>query len=148
METFQKLYNLHRREVIRIISIIVVSHSALAEALVKAAEMILGKQEELFAVGLDECDSPDSLKTKILELLNNIPETSEILVFTDIQSGTPFNIVALLSQKYKFSHISGVNLPLLLEACTSRNYLSLEDLSKNLMEMSSQSIINVNELFS
>lgn len=129
------------------ISIIVVSHNVLAQALISAAEMILGKQGNLFAVSLDESDSPDILKRKIVNILSNIPDTSEVLVFTDIQSGTPFNTTVLLSKEYEFMHISGVNLPILLEACTSREYLSLADLSKNLMKMSSGSIINVNDLF-
>lgn len=129
------------------ISIIIVAHNVLAQALISSAEMILGKQENLFAIDLNESDSPDLLKDKIIKVLNNIPDTSEILVFTDIPSGTPFNTTVMLSKEYKFMHISGVNLPLLLEACTSREYLSLDELSKNLMNMSTESIVNVNDLF-
>jgi len=129
------------------ISVIIVAHNVLAQALISSAEMILGKQENLFAIDLNESDSPDLLKDKIIKVLNNIPDTSEILVFTDIPSGTPFNTTVMLSKEYKFMHISGVNLPLLLEACTSREYLSLDELSKNLMNMSTESIVNVNDLF-
>jgi len=129
------------------ISVIIVAHNVLAQALISSAEMILGKQENLFAIDLNESDSPDLLKDKIIRVLNNIPDTSEILVFTDIPSGTPFNTTVMLSKEYKFMHISGVNLPLLLEACTSREYLSLDELSKNLMNMSTESIVNVNDLF-
>lgn len=128
------------------LSIMIISHGPLSKALADTAAMVLGPQEHLLAVGLYEHESPEDLKRKITEAIGSIPDSSELLIFSDIQSGTPFNTAALLSREHVFEHISGVNLPLLVEALTLRNYLSAGELKERLIASAPTTIMDVNRL--
>lgn len=114
-------------------AILLVSHGGFAKALLETAEMILGPQELTAAVGLAPDDSPEVLQEKIeaaLESFHGAPS----LVLTDIFSGTPFNTVVRLSQRYSFRHLTGINLPLLNEALVSRDSSSPDELAQTLLE--------------
>lgn len=128
------------------LSIIILSHGPLAKVLADTAAMVLGPQELLLAVGLYENESPADLKQKLIEAITSLPAQSELLIFSDIQSGTPFNTAALLSREHVFEHISGVNLPLLVEALTLRNYLSAGELKEKLIASAPATVIDVNSL--
>lgn len=128
------------------ISILIISHGTFAEALKETAEMVLGKQDHLSALGLKPDDSPEVLKEQIVRLLSEVPKGQEVCIFTDILSGTPFNTVVALTKEYSFAHLSGVNLPLLVEALVSRNERSAGSLTEHLMQSAPKTIIDVNKL--
>lgn len=44
----------------------------------------------------------------------------EVLVLTDLMYGTPFNTMIQLEEECSFTHITGTNLPLLIEAINRR----------------------------
>ena len=114
-------------------AILLVSHGGFAKALLETAEMILGPQELTAAVGLAPDDSPEVLQEKIeaaLESFHGAPS----LVLTDIFSGTPFNTVVRLSQRYSFRHLTVSNVPLLNEPRVSRDSSSPDELAQTLLE--------------
>jgi len=127
------------------LSIIIVSHGNLSKALVETAEMVLGEQKNLSYVGMQPNDSPEILKGKILKVIHTYPDTP-LCIFTDILAGTPFNTVAMLSRDFEFLHISGVNLPVLVEALISRNNAKTEDFRQSIMAHAANTIIDVNTL--
>lgn len=125
--------------------LLLVSHGSLAQAMLESAEMICGPQEDIRALGLFPGDSPDALKESIKETLDQW-NGQDILVLTDIRSGTPFNTVASLMQSYPFRHISGVNLALLIEALMDRDDMCADEVANELMAVCSQTILDVNRL--
>lgn len=125
--------------------LLLVSHGSLAQAMLESAEMICGPQEDIQALGLFPGDSPDALKESIKETLDQW-NGQDILVLTDIRSGTPFNTVASLMQSYPFRHISGVNLALLIEALMDRDDMCADEVANELMAVCSQTILDVNRL--
>lgn len=128
------------------LSIMIVSHGSFAKALADTAAMVLGPQEQLIAAGLSENEGPEDLARTLKKAIESVPDPSELFIFTDIVSGTPFNTIAALSRSYPFRHISGVNLPLLVEALTLRNYLTAEELNDKLMASAPTTIVDVNKL--
>lgn len=97
--------------------VLVVSHSNLCKGFKDALEMILGQSSSVEYLGLDE-DGIDffyqSLKNKIDELKKG---SDEILVLADLFGGSPFNRVLIEASKdEKIKLISGVNLPMVIEA--------------------------------
>lgn len=97
--------------------VLVVSHSNLCKGFKDAVEMILGQESSVMYLGLDE-DGIDifhqNLKSKIDKLKK---ENDEILVLADLFGGSPFNRVLIeVSQDDNIKLISGVNLPMVIEA--------------------------------
>lgn len=125
------------------IAIIVLSHAHIAEALKEGAEMIVGDQPGFHAFGLQAGESPDALRERLERAL--VAEApNEVLVLTDLRSGTPFNVAVSLMEQHRFRHLSGVNLGLLLEALLSRDRLGVDDLCHTLAEVGPTTIVDVN----
>lgn len=100
--------------------IILVSHGDFAKGLLASAQMIVGDQDNISAFGLYPTDNIEMLKKTIED---NIERYSgeDILFLTDLSHGSPFNIVVSLMNKYPIYHITGINLPLLLETMMMKN---------------------------
>ena len=125
--------------------ILLVSHGGLATAMLKSAEMIAGAQKDIKTLCLFPEDAPESFRDKIADVLEEWKD-EDVLVLSDIRSGTPFNATAGLMERYPFRHISGVNLAMLIEALMDRDDMSAEEAGDALMELSGQTVLDVNTL--
>jgi PTS system mannose-specific IIA component len=122
-----------------------VSHGEYVKAMIESAELIVGEQENVTTFGFNLGDSVDQLQESIANELKRVQKNSDVLVLTDMFSGSPFNAVSSLMQEYSFHHITGINLPLLLEILMSRDETSVEELCSNAMEKGKDTIIYVNK---
>lgn len=100
--------------------IVIVAHGDLGEALVRAAEMIVGPQANLFAVSLWPEESPAALEEKLLATLRQAGQ-HPALVLVDLLGGTPFNVVARHLPEGDIACVTGVNLPMLLDLLAARD---------------------------
>ncbi|MCX7854843.1 MAG: PTS sugar transporter subunit IIA [Anaerolineae bacterium] len=100
--------------------IVVVAHGDLGEALVRAAEMIMGPQPDLIALSLWPEESPTALQEKLTAALQQAGDRSA-LVLVDLLGGTPFNVVARCLPEGNIACVTGVNLPMLLDLLTVRD---------------------------
>lgn len=128
------------------IAILLVSHGTYATAMLDTARMILGPQEQAVAVGLTADESPDQLRAELVRAMESFQGT-ELLVLTDITSGTPFNTVVALSGQYPFRHLTGINLPLLIETLICRQFVPMEELIKSLLEKAPDTFVDVDGKF-
>lgn len=123
------------------IKLIVFTHGVLAGALKESASMLVGDltDVECFSV-MPGCDL-EALSDQVAACISAHQEDG-VLVLSDLFFGTPFNILVNLSQKLSFSHITGVNLPLLIEAVNSsrEEHAEVEQVVKDLMEFSGDCI--------
>jgi PTS system mannose-specific IIA component len=99
------------------IKILIVSHCGLTEELIKTAETIAGKQENLFSINktIDD-DNLCSLQERITKILEEINDEKGTLILTDMLGGTPCNASVPMCQKFNIEVLTGVNLPMLLSA--------------------------------
>lgn len=125
---------------------ILVSHGDLAKSMLGSAQMIVGEQENVSAFGLYPTDDIGGLKDKIEEEIQKIGD-QQIICFTDLFSGSPFNAVVGLMGQYSVRHITGMNLPLVLEALMLRmnENNTKEDICAKLIEQAPETFIDVNE---
>lgn len=100
--------------------ILVVAHGDLGEALVRAAEMIMGPQPDLIALSLRPEESPAALQEKLTAALQQAGNRPA-LVMVDLLGGTPFNVVARCLPERDIACVTGVNLPMLLDLLTVRD---------------------------
>ncbi len=122
-----------------------VSHGEYVQAMIRSAELIVGEQENVTAFGFNLGDSVDQLRESIADELKRVQRNNDVLVLTDMFSGSPFNAVSSLMQEYYFHHITGINLPLLLEILMARDEASIEELCGNVMEKAKDTVVYVNK---
>jgi PTS system mannose-specific IIA component len=125
---------------------ILVSHGDLAKSMLGSAQMIVGEQANVSAFGLYPTDDIGNLSEKIEAAIKKI-QNQEIICFTDLFSGSPFNTVVGLMGEYPIRHITGMNLPLILEAMMLRmnEKNTAEEICKKLIEQSRETFIDVND---
>lgn len=132
---------------VAMIGIVVVSHGDLASALVRAAEMIAGPQERLFAVDIGPDDSAEALAATLDAVLRSI-EPEPALMLVDLLGGTPYNVAARRGMDRRRVCVAGVNLPMLLEIVVSRGDRSVADLAALAERVGRESIRNLGPLLS
>ena len=128
--------------------VIVVSHGSYARGLVDTVQMIAGKQEDLEAFGLESEESVDTLKEKIRQSIEQASQEEEILILTDIFYGSPFNTVISLIPEYDLYHVTGINLPLMMEVIMGRiSGKHAEEICKELLKAAPDTVRDVRELY-
>lgn len=125
------------------IGILVITHGNLAEEILKTAQLIVGKQERVLYLGLHYGDSIEEFSVKVKDTISSLDDGDGVLVFSDLFGASPYNAAAFSAGKIessKFRCITGVNLPMLLEALTTRDECNLESLTEACMTCGIQGI--------
>lgn len=60
------------------------------------------------------------MREKIKTSIEQTSDGEEILVLTDLFYGSPFNVVLSLMSEYDLYHVTGINLPLMMEVVMGR----------------------------
>lgn len=124
--------------------IILVSHGSFSKGLYQTMEMVLGPQENLAYVGLYPEQGADILKENIEKEFKEAKENEEILVLTDLFYGSPFNAVVQLMNKYDVYHLTGINVPLLMEILIMRsNGKNAEEICEEAMKLAGSTVQDV-----
>ena len=118
---------------------IVVTHGNLAEALIRTAEVIVGKQEDVSAIAGADLNDEEIIK-RIREIVTGRPD-GRALVFVDFFGGsccTNSQRAAVGSPGVRI--ISGVNLPMLLDFATKRRTMGFDEMVEHLIRRGRESI--------
>lgn len=129
------------------IEIIMVSHGYYAKTMLESAQLIAGEQDHICVFGLHLGDSVDQLREEVSKAIEEAQKNGEVLVLTDMFSGSPFNAVVSLMQHYSFHHLTGINLPILLEILMSRDSSSAEEICRDVLKKAKDTVIDVNKYF-
>jgi PTS system mannose-specific IIA component len=123
------------------IGIVVVTHSKLGDALIDAAELIIGdRPEAIVSVSIDTAQDVDKLRGKVAAAIRQVDKKDGVLILTDMFGGTPSNLSYSFLEEGHIEVLSGVNLPVLIEATSSRDRLGLTDLAARLETLGKKSI--------
>jgi len=123
------------------IGIVIVTHRQLGEALIDAAEFIIGnKPQETTWVSIDLNESADVLRNKIAEGIKQVEKKEGVLILTDMFGGTPSNLSYSFLEEGQVEVISGVNLPILIKALNTREDVDLGELATSLEAFGKKSI--------
>lgn len=103
------------------VGIILATHGEFAEGILQSGTMIFGEQENVKAVTLHPSDSPENLKERMLAAIATFDNQNEVLFLVDLWGGTPFNQANTLCGEHpNWAIVAGLNLPMLIEAYSSR----------------------------
>ena len=123
------------------IGIVIVTHSQLGDALIEATEFIIGKRPEaLVSVSIDLNESAEVLRGKIAAGIKKVKSKDGVLILTDMFGGTPSNLSYSFLEEGQIEVISGVNLPILIQAANTRAKLDLTKLAVKLEAFGKKSI--------
>ena len=105
------------------IGIIIASHGEFAAGIHQSGSMIFGEQEKVQVVTFMPNEGPDDLYAKFNDAVASFDANDEVLVLADLWSGSPFNQASRVmgeNPDRKFAIITGLNLPMLIQAYTER----------------------------
>ena len=123
------------------IGIVIVTHCQLGEALIGAAEFIIGSRPaSLESVSIDLNENAEKLRNKISQGIKNVKGQEGVLILTDMFGGTPSNLSYSFLEEGHVEVLSGVNLPILIQAVSMRKKMKLDELAANLESFGKKSI--------
>jgi mannose/fructose/sorbose-specific phosphotransferase system IIA component len=128
-----------------LINIVLVNHGNFGEALIRAAEMIVGPQDGVRAVSLLPEDSPELYGEKLDAAMAGL-EGQDTLILIDLFGGTPFNVSSRKVLLPNVECITGLNMATLIEAFSSRDSMSLHELASQVLEAGLKSVVDLKPL--
>ncbi|MDR0299371.1 MAG: PTS sugar transporter subunit IIB [Streptococcaceae bacterium] len=105
------------------IGIVIASHGDFAAGIKMSGEMIFGEQEKVQVVTFLNGQTPDGLHQQIVDAIATFEPEDEVLILADLWGGSPFNQSSTVLQEQsdrKIAIITGLNLPMLVQAYTER----------------------------
>ena len=123
------------------IGIVIVTHGQLGDALIEAAEFILSNRPDgIESVSIDLSQNVDKLREKIATSIKKVKQKDGVIILTDMFGGTPSNLSYSFLEEGQIEVISGVNLPILIQATNMREKMELAKLATNLEAFGKKSI--------
>ena len=123
------------------IGIVIVTHCQLGESLIGAAEFIIGSRpESLQSVSIDLNENAGKLRAKISRGIKKVQGQEGVIILTDMFGGTPSNLSYSFLEEGHIEVLSGVNLPILIQAVNMRKKMNLDELAANLEAFGKKSI--------
>jgi len=106
---------------------ICLTHGRLGEEMVRTAERIIGKQENLMGLSGDGY-SPSELYRKLAEIVDS-NDCEGVLIMVCLKGGNCWNVACRVSYEREHVHVlSGLNLGMLLSFLTKRGRYAMRDL--------------------
>ncbi|BAI80519.1 PTS system, fructose-specific enzyme II, A component [Deferribacter desulfuricans SSM1] len=122
------------------IGIVLLTHGSLGLALLKTAEMILGKKDRVEILPVQSGSSLNDIAEILEEYIIKYRE-SGLLILTDMFGGSPTNIAMAYMNEDNVDVVTGVNLPMLIKALTLREENNdVTDIAKKIVERGKDSI--------
>ncbi|MBU1054398.1 MAG: PTS fructose transporter subunit IIA [Proteobacteria bacterium] len=113
------------------IGILIVTHQKLGDALIDAAEFILGNRpDKVVSVSINITEPADKLREKIFDGIKKVNDNEGIIILTDMFGGSPSNLSYSFLEEGRTEVISGVNLPILIKAINSRKDMDVTKLAQ------------------
>jgi mannose PTS system EIIA component len=128
------------------VGVLMVTHKDLAEALMTACDLILGRQEGIEALSLDPAAPPETLVQQIQNSIAQLDNGDGVLILTDMLGGTPSNLSLSFLEEGKVEVVTGVNLPMLMKLANLRQGKSLVEIALALKESGQAGITVASEV--
>ncbi|MEZ3516889.1 MAG: PTS sugar transporter subunit IIA [Lachnospiraceae bacterium] len=125
------------------VEIIILSHGELCKALISTAEMILGRQDDITAIGCGADENMNTFKERVQKAFCETNSKNK-LVLTDLFGGSPCNIALQLTMNENVTCITGMNLPMLLVALAERENSSVDELAEKCVNVGKDGILLAN----
>ncbi|EOH74984.1 PTS system, mannose/fructose/sorbose family, IIA component [Enterococcus raffinosus ATCC 49464] len=124
--------------------IVIATHGNLGKELIETSKLIMGEQEKLFSHCLHQGDDYTLWRQELQAILKKLNKDKGVLVLTDLFGGSPSNSVARFLEDPSIECVTGVNLPILLEALNTREQTNnLEEVKQQCIDSGKNSIFDL-----
>jgi len=131
------------------IGILLITHGLLGRELLLSAEFILGAIESVETLAVEANADTDSLRKELKKAIDRLGgKNGKVLILTDMFGGTPNNVSLVFLEKNRVEVVTGVNLPMLIKAATSRKNYDLPELARLVCQAGRDAISVAGELIS
>jgi fructoselysine/glucoselysine PTS system EIIA component len=124
---------------------LIATHGSFAAGIKSSLELIIGETENLFLIGA-YTEGNKSIENEISEVLQNIKDEDELIVFTDLLGGSITNQIVQLALKKNVYIISGTNLPLLLDIILADAGAPVNEIIETGISNAREQIVFVNKM--
>lgn len=134
------------------VGVLILTHGKFADGLKNSVEMIMGQNDSFYTMGLYEGEDFSEFKEKVLEYIIQLDTGEGVLALVDLFGASPYNSVMFNYQEFRkldknVKLLTGVNLPMVIEALNARNYMNLENLYEEVMQTGINNIKGFNGEF-
>jgi len=127
------------------IGILIVTHGDIGLSLLKSAAQILGKSfNNTNCISVESNHEIHTYKKTINSELLKLNSGKGVLIMSDMYGATPTNILKELVVANKIEVLTGINLPMLMQALTNRDS-ELKKLISDCLKCGKDSVINLND---
>ena len=111
------------------IGLAILTHGHFGEELLRTAQEIVGRQEDVLAFSVTSETGMDPIGHFIEETLARFQALDGVLFLVDMLGGTPCNTTVLKTKEARAEIITGVNLYMVVSALTHRTQMDLRSLA-------------------
>lgn len=121
-------------------NIILCGHGYLAEAMKYSVEMVYGTADNVHPLRFEKGQNMEDIVREMQALLSRL-NTSDVVIIVDLMGGSPYNAASTLAmQQPTIRVITGMSLPLCLEAVSCQDDLNPNELAEHLLEVGLQCV--------
>ncbi len=124
---------------------LIATHGTLASGIKSSLDIIIGAMEHVFLMQA-YVDENSQVETELREILNQVSDDDELIVFTDILGGSITNQVLQHAQQSNMHIISGVNLPLVIEVMLADAETPVDELIEAAISNAKDQMVYVNKI--
>lgn len=103
------------------IGIVIVAHGGLAREYLSAVEHVVGKQQGMIAIAIEDDHDRGAKQAEIIAAANSVDIGEGVVVVTDMFGGSPSNLSLPACTASGRRILYGANLPMLIKLAKSRN---------------------------
>ncbi len=129
------------------VGLIITAHGGLAAEILRSATSIMGPLPRAQALAIEYGADMEALYNELRQAITEVDRDGDgVLIMTDMFGGTPANISNRFLNTPGIEVLNGVNLPMVLKFCGSRDSMTVGILADFLQRYGKKSIINTREI--
>lgn len=102
------------------IGIVIVAHGGLAREYLSAVEHVVGKQDAMRAIAIEDDHDRGAKQAEICAAADSVDQGQGVVVVTDMFGGSPSNLSLMACSGQDRRIVYGANLPMLIKLAKSR----------------------------
>jgi fructoselysine/glucoselysine PTS system EIIA component len=126
---------------------LIATHGTFAGGIKSSLDIIIGEVEHVYLIEA-YVDGNKSIEDALKNILKNINDNDELVVFSDLLGGSITNQILRYALKENVHIVSGINLPLLIEVMLADYEMPIAEVMQIAIANAKDQIVYVNKLIS
>jgi len=126
---------------------LIATHGTFAAGIKSSLDMIIGAMDNVFLIQA-YVDENKSIEAEINEIMAQVNDTDELVVFADILGGSVTNMLLQHALRPNVHIVSGFNLPLVIEIMMADANDPIEEVITSAIDNAKEQMVYVNKLIS